>query len=189
MRRSCKHINIRDPKTVYPWVRECIDRHKERDDFRRLLINVGGMDPAEYYRAMRENLDEPFDGPSMRIAIAATQGISRRDLRLSRPRIKERVDGSSGKLRKIGRESAMQQVYDHIADKSCGEIWRRRIVDQQFSSRKGYGTVAGAHYLRDKKQADNRAARWAAAHGQRYSKRMRYHVKLDIRQCFRLDPA
>ena len=118
MRRSCKHINIRDPKTVYPWVRECIDRHKERDDFRRLLINVGGMDPAEYYRAMRENLDEPFDGPSMRIAIAATQGISRRDLRLSRPRIKERVDGSSGKLRKIGRESAMQQVYDHIADKS-----------------------------------------------------------------------
>lgn len=41
MRRSCKDINLRDYKTVLPWVWDCIKRHYKRFDFRGMLAKNG----------------------------------------------------------------------------------------------------------------------------------------------------
>lgn len=184
MKRSCKNIDVTDWETDRPWVLDCIHRHKKRHDFRALLMKVGGMARRLYLVATAQNNPEPFEAPVDNIAKEAARRIKARDLNLPPIHIRERMDKSSGKRRPIGVASALQQVFDYIAVHSCADIWRRRIVPQQVSSRPGLGPIVGAQMLQRWKQEDNRAARWAAAHGQRYSKKTKYYVKLDIKKCY-----
>ena len=41
MRRSCKDIDLRNYKTLLPWVQDCIRRHHKRFDFRAMLKHYG----------------------------------------------------------------------------------------------------------------------------------------------------
>ena len=54
MRRSCKDINLRDYKTVLPWVWDCIRRHYKRYDFRGMLAK-NGISRIDYARACENN--------------------------------------------------------------------------------------------------------------------------------------
>ena len=80
---------------------------------------------------------------------------------------REKVDGSSGKIRRIGIQNIKQQIYDYIAVEGLQPVIRR-IGEYQYASIEGRGTTKGkeviSHWIRNKN--------------------MRYFVKLDVRKCF-----
>lgn len=184
MKRSCKYINIEDPKVIEPWVYDCIGRHYKRRDFKRLLLSLGGLSREEYLSAVYEQNKAPLFTAAERIAEEAAKRIRARNLSLETVKIREMVDKSSGKNRQIGKESAMQQVFDYIAVFACEDIWRRRVVPQQVSSILGKGQTRGVRMLQNWIERDNSAARYASRHGVKYSRKCRYYVKLDVRKCF-----
>jgi len=172
MKRSCKHIDITDWKTVLPWVQECIFRHRDRYDFQHLLRDFGCI------------VEEDWDGTIHAIAKYAATSIKNRELILRPVHIREKRDVSSLKLRLIGEESAMQQVFDYIAVRACEEIWQRRIVPQQSSSIPGRGQVYGTAMISRWIRKDRRAANYAKNHRLKYSRKCRYFVKLDVKKCY-----
>lgn len=80
---------------------------------------------------------------------------------------RDKVDGSSGKIRRIGIQDIKQQLYDYIAVEGLQPVIRK-IGEYQYASIEGRGTVKGAKVIR----------RWIQ------NKNMRYFVKLDVRKCF-----
>lgn len=184
MKRSCKNINIEDPKVITPWVYDCIERHYKRWDFRHLLISLGGLSHEEYFRVWQQHDKSSLISASEKIAEEAAKRIKSRHLKLPPVKIRNMIDKSSGKERQIGKESAMQQVFDYIGVRSCDDIWRRRIVPQQVSSISGKGQACGVKMLQSWTEKDNNAARYASRHMLKYSRKCRYYAKLDITKCF-----
>lgn len=192
--KSCKDIDITDSKTIYPWVMDCIKRHIARYDFRRLL-RQHGMPKHVYNKLMcpvvngyiDRNAEKDFsliEEYVMNIAVDAAERIKKRQLDLKPVRIRERCDRTTDKVRFIGDEEAMHQVFDFIAYHSCEDVWRRRIVPQQVSSIKGRGQVKGVKTISKWVKDDNRYIRYCKAHGIRYTSKVKQFVKLDIRKCY-----
>lgn len=80
---------------------------------------------------------------------------------------REKLDGSSGKIRRIGIQNIKQQLYDYIAVEGLKPVLKR-IGEYQYASIEGRGTTKGkdviSHWIRNKN--------------------MRYFVKLDVKKCF-----
>ena len=95
-----------------------------------------------------------------------------------------RRDKTTGKIRLIGCEIALQQFYDYVAVRSCAEIWHRRLVLQQCSSIKRRGQLYGTKIIQGYVRQDNRSAAYAKRHHLRYTRKCKYFVKLDIRKCY-----
>ena len=183
MKKKCKNIDITDCKTVLPWVSDCIYRHKKRYDFKALLLRHG-VTKDEYFAALETYDYSAFDKAIESIAREACGRIKERNLDLPPVHIRKMTDTTTGKTRDIGKESAMQQVYDHIAVHSCEEIFRCRMVEQQMSSIKGRGQIKGVQLIRKYITKDNGSIRYAKRHGMKYGSKCKYHVKLDIRKCY-----
>lgn len=185
MKRSCKNIDIEDWQTVEPWVYECLDRHYKRHDFKRLLLTIGGLTGDDYKHVVEDADKKPLLKASVNLAKEAVRQIKNRKLELEPVKIREMVDKSSGKMRQIGKESAMQQIFDYIAKRSCEDIWKRRIVPQQVSSIEGRGQNLGVNMIQGWIESDNAAGKWAHKHGKRYYRKCKHYVKLDVRGCFK----
>ena len=175
MKRGAKNIDIKNPETILPWVTECIFRHIKRHDFRKLL-RKHGMSTAQFKAAQIKNkrgkvVDydrEAFVPYIKMIAEEAAEQIARRELVIEPIKIALRVDPSSGKLRYIGVECPMQQIFDYIVVKSSMDILMRFIVLEQVSSIKKRGQDMGVKLIRY----------WVKNH------KPKYHVKGDITKCF-----
>lgn len=183
MRRGCKNIDLRDYKTLLPWVWDCVKRHYKRYDFRDLLEEYGAS-RISYAQTCVDHDFSRFSEAVEKIAKEAACRIVARDLQLSPVRIRKQRDGSNGKVRDIGCEGAMQQVFDTIAVYAAAEIWHRRIVPHQVSSIKGRGPLHGVKIIQRWIMEDNRAIRYAKAHGIPYVSQCKHHTKNDIQQCF-----
>ena len=183
MRRSCASVDLRNYKTLVPWVWDCIQRHYDRFDFRDMLLK-NGISPDTYAEVLESHDSSKLYKAVEPIAKEAARRIANRDLELKPVRIKKRMDHSTGKIRPIGREEPMQQIFDTIAVYASAEIWRRRIVLHQVSSIKGRGPLYGVKIIQHWIMEDNRAARYAKAHGLPYVSQCKHHTKNDIQQCF-----
>ena len=175
MKRGAKNIDIKNPEIILPWVTECIFRHIKRHDFRKLL-RKHGMSTAQFKAAQIKNkrgkvvdYDREAFAPYIKIiAEEAAEQIARRELIIEPIKIALRVDPSSGKLRYIGVECPMQQIFDYIVVKSSMDILMRFIVLEQVSSIKKRGQDMGVKLIRY----------WVKNH------KPKYHVKGDITKCF-----
>lgn len=108
MKRKCKHIDITDPNTIYPWVYDCVRRHYKRHDFERLLYRIGKMS-KEDYQTLRKTHDKTLlYGPVRRLSKEAARQIREEQLTLTPITYRNRADPSSFKMRIIGKEGAMQ---------------------------------------------------------------------------------
>ena len=181
MKRKCKKIDITDFETIRPWVADCIMRHKKRYDFRDLLLKHG-LTRQEYEESLKTHNYSRY--PIDSITREAIRRMEEKKLALKPVRIREQQDRTTGKMRQIGCEEPMQQIFDYIAVYSCQEIWDARIVPQQMSSMPGRGQVYGMKLIRKYIKQDNRCMRWAKKHGVRYTRKCKYFVKLDIVKCF-----
>lgn len=183
MRRDCADINLRDPRVLRPWVWDCIKRHYKRYDFRDMLMEYG-LSREAHAKTCKDH-DYTRLAPTVdKIAEYAAKCIADRHLVLPPVRIRVMKDGSNGKERQIGCESAIQQVFDSIARYAPETIWKRRIIPQQASSLKDRGPLYGVNMIQRWVMKDNRAMRYAKSHGLPYTSKMKYFVKLDIRKCF-----
>lgn len=175
MKRGAKNIDIKNPEIILPWVTECIFRHIKRHDFRKLL-RKHGMSTAQFKAAQIKNkrgkvvdYDREAFAPYIKmIAVEAAEQIARRELVIEPIKIALRMDPSSGKLRYIGVECPMQQIFDYIVVKSSMDILMRFIVLEQVSSIKKRGQDMGVRLIRY----------WVKNH------KPKFHVKGDITKCF-----
>ena len=184
MKRSCKNIDITDVNTILPWVTECLLRHTKRYDFRTLICTIGGMDRKSLSTALENNDKAVFEPVAVNIAEEASRRIKVRELNLKPVTYRTRIDNSSGKVRLIGNESAMQQVFDYIAVRSCEEIWNRRLVPQQIAGIEGRGAIYGIRMIQKWVDKDNARIEYGKRHHTRYTSTCKYHAKGDVTQCY-----
>ena len=177
MVRSCKNVDLRNPEIMDMWIRECIGRHYERRDFRAMMRDFGNPDgfmaPLPVYDKMVRRIGE-----------YVVDSIARRRLELRPVTIRLRRDGPTGKIRQIGCESALQQIFDYVARGASQEIWERRIVPQQCSSIRNRGPVVGVKMIQGWILRDNAQIEYKQRHGMRYTSLCRMHAKMDCKKCF-----
>lgn len=179
MKRVCKKVDLRDPKVLDPWIRDCLWRHKKRYDFQKLIKKFGCVN------GYANSTKKEYDQMVLNIGQYICDAIANRDISFLPPvKIRIMADRSNGKVREIGCESAMQQLFDHVCRGASEEIWKRRIVPQQMSSIKGRGPLRGAFMIKRWVIKNNSTIEYNKKHRIRYADKCKYHVHLDCQKCF-----
>lgn len=183
MKRKCKNIDLRNYKNLIPAIEDVTFRHLKRYDFRNLLLHFGLK--VEDYRLYFLTHDKSlFNDVFEAIAKQCVKEITERKLYLKPVEIRIKMDKSTGKIRQIGKECAMQQIYDYIVRYATKEILDKRIVPQQASSIKGRGQIYGKDMIQSWIRKDVDSLRYAKKHNKRHKRKCKYFVKLDIEKCY-----
>lgn len=133
----------------------------------RMLSVESGL-PANQIRCIRYRYgDRAIDWIIESLIDTIRQEIMDRNLNFPPIWYKEKIDPSSGKIRRIGIQDVKQQIYDYIAVEALKPI-EKRIGVHQYASIKNRGPVKGARQIR----------RWMR------NRSIRYIGKADIRKCF-----
>lgn len=127
MKRLCKDIDITDIDFLKNAIEDCLkNKHKDRKDVSAFL---------EQYKTI-EN-----------IAYLIQNEIKNKQLKLKPIYYRDKIDGSSGKIRRIGIQNIKHQIYDYVAVNGLQQLLRR-IGDFQCASIKGRGQIYGMKYIR-----------------------------------------
>ena len=167
MKRLCKDVDITDRGLISKAVYACLSKKYKRNDVVKYLSQVSGI-KQEYIRCIYYRYGKKAMYPFTEIVISKIQNEIKSG-NISFPEIwyREKVDGSSGKIRRIGIQNIKQQLYDYIAVEGLKPVLKR-IGEYQYASIEGRGTAKGkeviSHWIRNGN--------------------MRYFVKLDVRKCF-----
>ena len=167
MKRLCKDIDITDISLISRAVYKCLERKYKRNDTIKYFSQVSGVSED----ALR-NILEDYGKEALYPVVDKICDILRDEIisgNISFPKIwyREKIDGSSGKVRRIGIQNVKQQLYDYIAVEGLNPILKR-IGEYQCASIKGRGTLSGKKSI----------ARWMK------NKNNRYFAKLDVQKCF-----
>lgn len=167
MKRLCKTVDITDRGLISRAVYACLNKKYKRNDVVKYLSQISGV-KQEYIRCIYYRYGKSAMYPFTEIAILEIQNEIKSG-NISFPEIwyREKVDGSSGKVRRIGIQNIKQQLYDYIVVEAL-EPLLKRIGEYQYASIKGRGTTKGKEVI----------SRWIR------NRDMRYFVKLDVRKCF-----
>lgn len=167
MKRLCKDVDITDRGLISKAVYACLSKKYKRNDVVKYLSQVSGI-KQEYIRCIYYRYGKKAMYPFTEIVISKIQNEIKSG-NISFPEIwyREKVDGSSGKIRRIGIQNIKQQLYDYIAVEGLKPVLKR-IGEYQYASIKGRGTTKGKEVI----------SRWIR------NRDMRYFVKLDVRKCF-----
>ena len=167
MKRLCKDVDITDRGLISKAVYACLSKKYKRNDVVKYLSQVSGI-KQEYIRCIYYRYGKKAMYPFTEIVISKIQNEIKSG-NISFPEIwyREKVDGSSGKIRRIGIQNIKQQLYDYIAVEALKPVLKR-IGEYQYASIKGRGTTKGKEVI----------SRWIR------NRDMRYFVKLDVRKCF-----
>ena len=167
MKRLCKDVDITDRGLISRAVYACLKNKYKRNDVTRYFSQVSGLSENQirciYYRYGKKALY-----PIVEIIISdLREEIINKSVSFPAIWYRNKIDGSSGKCRRIGIQNIKQQLYDYIAVEGLKPILRR-IGEYQYASIKGRGTTKGKYVI----------SRWIK------DRNMRYFVKLDVRKCF-----
>ena len=167
MKRLCKDVDITDRGLISRAIYACLDKKYRRNDVIKYMSQVSGLKENQIrYIYFRYGKREMYPIVELIIAELQSEIVSES---VSFPKIwyREKVDGSSGKVRRIGIQNVKQQLYDYIAVEGLKPVLKR-IGEFQYASIKGRGTTKGKEII----------SRWIR------NRDMRYFVKLDVRKCF-----
>lgn len=167
MKRLCKDVDITDRGLISRAVYACLKKKYKRNDTQKYLSQASGIE-EKYVRCIYKRYGGPAMRPFVEIVITELREEIIHDF-ISFPPIwyREKVDGSSGKVRRIGIQNIKQQLYDYIAVEGLKPVLRR-IGEYQYASIENRGTTKGKEVI----------SRWIR------NRDMRYFVKLDVRKCF-----
>ena len=181
LKKCLKDIDITNPTVIEPFIEKCLSRHAKRRDFRLYIEKEGFRN--EYRQFLTGDIAAKYE-----LAYKLSQKIAHMIKTRRIPHLKvwasQKFDYSSRKIRMIGNETVLQRLLDYVAVYGCSELWRRKLVHEQFSSIPGRGQFYGVKLLRHYVMRDNRAMEYAKSHHLRYSRKCKYFVKLDIRHCY-----
>lgn len=167
MKRLCKDIDITDRGLISRAVYSCLNKKFKRNDVVKYLSQVSSLKENQiryiYFRYGKKVLF-----PIVELVITdLKEEIENKSISFPKIWYRTKIDGSSGKVRRIGIQNIKQQLYDYIAVEALGLVLKR-IGEFQYASIKGRGTTKGKEVI----------ARWLN------NRSMRYFVKLDVRKCF-----
>lgn len=167
MKRSCKDVDITDRGLISRAVYACLKNKYKRNDVTRYFVQMSGLTENQI-RYIHHRYGKKALYPIIEIIISDLQEeiINKK---VSFPAIwyRNKIDGSSGKSRRIGIQNIKQQLYDYIAVEGLIPLLRR-IGEYQYASIPGRGTTKGKQVI----------SCWIK------NRNMRYFVKLDIKKCF-----
>lgn len=167
MKRLCKDVDITDRGLISRAVYACLDKKYRRNDVIKYMSQVSGLKENQiryiYFRYGKGGMY-----PIVELVITELQSeIVSESVSFPKIWYREKVDGSSGKVRRIGIQNVKQQLYDYIAVEGLKPALKR-IGEFQYASIKGRGTTKGKEII----------SHWVR------NRDMRYFVKLDVRKCF-----
>lgn len=164
MKRYCKEVNISSLPFIEAAVLACLAKKckRERRDTVKLFARICKCEHKEAYEILMDR-GEAYGNAVHTIAVTMQREIRNRELRLPKIRVKEKQDGSSGKVRKISVQHIWQLFYDHVAVLAMQEL-NKIMGEHQVSGRKGMGGACGQRIIR----------KWLSA------KKRVYFTKLDI---------
>lgn len=167
MKRLCKDVDITDRGLISQAVYACLKKKYKRNDTKKYLSQISGIE-VKYIQCIYRRYGKPAMKPFAEIIITELQKeIVNDDVSFPAIWYRDKVDKSSGKIRRIGIQNIKQQLYDYIAVEGLKPILKR-IGEYQYASIEGRGTTKG-------KQA---ISRWIRNHN------MKYFTKMDVRKCF-----
>lgn len=167
MKRSCKDVDITDRGLISRAVYACLRKKYKRNDTIKFLSGFTALTGNQIRYILHRGGKAALRWIVERVIDSIREEIITWNISFPAIWYRIKVDGSSGKLRRIGIQNIKQQLYDYIAVEGLKPILKR-IGEYQYASIKGRGTTKGkeviSHWIRNK--------------------RMRYFVKLDVRKCF-----
>lgn len=167
-KRYCKNVNILDPLLVKTAVLDCLHKGKKRRR-RDTVAYFGRMAGVSVQAAEKMLLQRTPDFFATVDKIVASLIVEMESRKIKLPNIyhHQRQDKSSGKVRKISILHIKNLILDHVAVTALEPVLCR-LGAYQVSGLPDRGAQYGARALR----------RWLK------NKRMKYAVKLDIKDCY-----
>lgn len=167
MKRLCKDIDITDRGLISRAVYKCLDKKYKRNDVTRYMSQVSGLKENQI-----RYIHHRYGKRALYWITKAIIDILRKEImtgNISFPSIwyRDKINGSSGKVRRIGIQNIKQQLYDYIAVEGLEPILKR-IGEYQYASIPGRGTTKGKEVI----------SRWIE------NRKAKYFVKLDVEKCF-----
>lgn len=151
MKTYCKNIDITNFKEILSSVIICLNRpkNKRRKSFQQLVLKYNGAEG---------------------IAREICNRIQTKDLQLEPIQYKNRRDASSGKMRRIGIETPLQQCMDYVAVNALIPLFKTKIGLFQCASMPKRGQSFGRKFLEQWIRYDQTGTK--------------YYDKMDIKHCF-----
>lgn len=167
MKRYCKNIDIKDRKLISEATYNCLDGKMRRRDTIQLFALHSGLTCSQVYCIQYRYGEKALYWIIEDIIDVIRKELIDRELIFPKIWYKKKIDGSSGKERRIGIQDIKQQIYDYVAAYGLRPIFKR-IGTYQYASIKGRGPEKGARQIK----------RWLK------NKKVRYIAKMDVRKCF-----
>lgn len=167
MKRYCKAIDITDRELISTAVYKCLNKKYKRNDTLRLLSTYTILDVNQIYCILRRYGKRAIQFLVEAIVDDIQKEIIDWDIKFPPVWYREKIDASSGKIRRIGIQNIKQQIYDYIAMEGLQPILKR-IGEHQYASIKGRGTLKGARAIR----------RWLR------NRKLTYVAQSDVKKCY-----
>lgn len=170
IKRYCKNVDITDVDFIKNCCFKYLDGKWKRDDVAQLFVRFSTFSFREVKDIVNDEsgdkskLHEAIDNIAMHIS----KSIKHKDVRLNPIRYFTRLDGMSNKLRIIGVEESLHQVYDYVAVEGLMEMFNAKIGVFQCASLPNRGQSYGKKYIE----------RWVR------NNKQTYFTKGDIKKCF-----
>lgn len=160
-------MDITDIGLISRAVYKCLEHKYKRNDTIKYLSQVSGVSEDASRNILEDYGKEALYPVVDKICDILRDEIISGDISFPPIWYREKVDGSSGKVRRIGIQNVKQQLYDYIAVEGIQPLLKR-IGEYQCASIKGRGTLNGKKAIE----------RWVR------NKSNRYFAKLDVQKCF-----
>lgn len=168
IKKYCKDVDVTNVDFVEMCCFKYLDGKWKRNDVQRLLVRFSGLSKEEVKHIVySEQTYELFD-TVREIAEYISECIINRKLKLKPIKYFTRIDGMSKKVRIIGVQEPLHQMFDYVAVESMRSMLEAKIGVFQCASLPGKGQSYGKKHIE----------RWAR------EKKTVYYVKGDIKQCF-----
>ena len=167
MKRYCKAIDITDRGLISTAVYKCLNKKYKRNDTLRLLGTYTILDVNQIYCILRRYGKKALWFLTEAVIDDIQKEIINWDIKFPPVWYREKIDASSGKIRRIGIQNIKQQIYDYVAVEALQPILKR-IGEHQYASIKGRGTLKGARAIR----------RWLR------NRKLTYVAQSDVKKCY-----
>ena len=121
------------------------------------------QDLAHYihdYIITHDDFKKAFTNLIYDIAVSIFNEIDTQSISLEPIKYIDKIDVSSGKVRKIGLATIKQQVYDYIVVKACNRMFLNKIGTYQCASIKGRGQIYGKKAIEKWIRKNPKSCKW-----------------------------
>lgn len=167
MKRLCKDVDITDRGLISRAVYACLQKKYKRNDTIKFLSGFTVLTGNQIRYIFHRGGKTALRWIAERVIDTVREEIINRNVTFPPIWYRDKIDGSSGKIRRIGIQNIKQQLYDYIAVEGMKPLLKR-IGEYQYASIPKRGTTKGKQVI----------SRWIK------NRNMRYFAKLDVKKCF-----